>query len=487
MRLSTRILLGFLLVLILSIIDTASNYFLSLKVEQNIEFLNKSQNVIRISDDLNRSMVAMQSSLRGYLLTQDPSFLEEYTKGLKNVPFLMHTVKGLVSPNQKQLRLLSSIDSLHVLWVNYAAGIIEARGETGMSNQRYINLFEGQLKQHVGKKLNDQLAIKFADFDKTEYEIRDRHSNNLRASIRNTHIFSLTFFALTIIIGLATTFYILSLISKRIKQMVGLAQNISNGNFITVKDDRKDELTALSSSLNTMSASLNKNITQLQKRNTELDKFAYVVSHDLKAPVRGIYNVIQWIEEDLGNEISPEMKKYMSIISGRTKRIESLINGLLDYARLREKTETERIDLDKLIGEIIEDIVPRNFDVELENLPVIFAERIKIEQVFTNLISNAVKYNAGEKGKISVSCKTFGDHYEFSVKDDGIGIEPEFHARIFEIFQTLREKGQNESTGIGLAIVKKIIDDQNGRIWVNSQLGSGTEFVFTWIRINGTE
>lgn len=484
MRLSTRILLGFLIVLVLSIIDTASNYLLSLKVERNIAFLNKSQNVIRNSDDLNRSIVAMQSSLRGYLLTQDSAFLEEYSKGLKNVPFLLHIVKDLVSQNGKQLKILNSIDSLHVLWVNYAAGLIEARSEPGMSSQHYITLFEGQLKKQVGKKLNDQIATRFAEFDKTEYEIRDNHRNNLRASIRNTHVFSLTFFALTIIIGLATTFYIVSLISTRIKQMVNLADSISKGNFITVNDNEKDELTALSRSLNLMSANLDKNITELKSRNAELDKFAYVVSHDLKAPVRGIYNVIQWIEEDFGNEMSPEMNKYMSIISGRTKRIESLINGLLDYARIREKTSIESFDLNKLIEEIIEDLVPRNFEVETQNLPVMLVEKLKIEQVFTNLISNAVKYNAQDKGKIIISCKTFADHYEFSVKDNGTGIEPEFHEKVFEIFQTLREKGEKESTGIGLAIVKKIIDDQNGRIWINSQLGSGTEFIFTWLRIN---
>lgn len=483
MRLSTRILLGFLIVLVLSVIDTASNYMLSLKVEKNIEFLNKSQNIIRNSDDLNRSIVSMQGSLRGYLLTQDSTFLEEYTKGLKNVPFLLHTVKDLVSQNPKQLKVIKAIDSLHILWVNYASGLIEARSESGMSNQRYISLFEGQLKKQVGKKFNQQIAINFAELDKSEYEIRNIHSNNLKTAIKNTHIFSLVFIALTIIIGLATTFYIVSLISTRIKQMVNVADSISKGNFIKVDDNEKDELTALSSSLNLMSANLDSNITALESRNAELDKFAYVVSHDLKAPIRGIHNVLQWIEEDLSNEMSPEMSKYIGIISGRTRRMENLINGLLDYARIRQKTSVERIDLVQLIEEITEDIVPRNFTVELKDLPSILGERLKIEQVFTNLISNAVKYNSQEKGKIIISCKTYGDHYQFSIRDNGIGIDAEFHEKIFEIFQTLREKGETESTGVGLAIVKRIIDDQNGKIWIVSELGSGAEFVFTWPRI----
>jgi signal transduction histidine kinase len=292
---------------------------------------------------------------------------------------------------------------------------------------------------------------------------------------------------LTVIVGIVTTFYVVSLISKRIKQMVNLADSISKGNFITVKDNEKDELTALSTSLNLMSVNLDKNIAELESRNVELDKFAYVVSHDLKAPIRGIHNVIQWIEEDLSNESSPQMKKYLGLITGRTNRMENLINGLLDYARVRNKTAIESIDLNKLIEEIVEDIVPRNFKVEFQNLPVILGERLKIEQVFTNLISNAVKYSSKDQGKIIISSKTFEHYYEFSVKDNGIGIEPEFHEKIFEIFQTLREKGENESTGIGLAIVKRIIDDQNGKIWINSQFGHGSEVVFTWSKINESE
>lgn len=484
MRLSIKILLGFLTVLALSLFDSASSYWLTQKVEQNSEFLNRSQNVIRNSDDLNRAMVNMQSSFRGYLLTEDSSFLEGYDRGLNTGPFLFRSLRDLTIENKHQLRILDTIEKLHVSWINYASGLIKLKAHSDSLNPKYETLFEEQLKKQVGKKLNDEIATKFAAFDKAEYHIRNVHSDNLKDSIKQTHLFSLILFLFTVIVGFVTTFYIVSLISKRIRLMVNLADSISKGNFITIEDDKKDELTALSTSLNLMSSSLHKNITELQSRNAELDKFAYVVSHDLKAPIRGIHNVIQWIEEDLNNEISPEMEKYIGIISGRANRMENLINGLLDYARIREKTAIESIDINGLIKEISEDIVPRSFSVERVNLPVIQSERIKIEQVFTNLISNAVKYNTGENGRIVVSCKTLEDHYEFSVKDDGIGIEPEFHERIFGIFQTLRKKGETESTGVGLAIVKRIIDDQNGKIWINSELGAGTEFVFTWPRIN---
>ena len=353
-----------------------------------------------------------------------------------------------------------------------------------MQKQFITGFLKTQLKTQTGKKINDQITKKFSEFDKTEYRVGNLHSNNLIKSIRRTHIYSLTFFALTIIIGIATTAYIVSLIATRIKTMVRLADSISKGEFKRLHDRKNDELTALSNSLNIMSDNLRKNIDELQHRNAELDQFAYVVSHDLKAPIRGIHNVIKWIEEDLGNELSPEMKNYLTIIPQRTKRMEELINGLLEYARIRKKTEPEQTDVNEMVKQIVEDIVPSHFQVNTNNLPVLFTEKIKLEQVFTNLITNAVKYTPGETGSISVTCKVFADYYEFSVKDNGIGIEPEYHSRIFEMFQTLREKEETESTGIGLSIIKKILDEQHCTIKVISALGHGAEFIFGWPKTN---
>lgn len=262
--------------------------------------------------------------------------------------------------------------------------------------------------------------------------------------------------------------------------MVNLADNISKGNFTGVIDTRKDELSALSASLNIMSGKLKKNIHELENKNEELNKFAYVVSHDLKAPIRGIHNVITWIEEDFSHELSPELKKYLQIIPQRTQRMEALINGLLDYARINHMSHPELVDVNALVSDIAQSIVPRNFKFEMDSLPQIFTERLKLEQIFANLISNAVKYTQPQTGFIKISTKKTADYYEFSVKDNGIGIAKEYHRKIFEIFQTLREKNEIESTGIGLAIVKKIIDDRHETIIVKSELDKGSEFIFTW-------
>jgi signal transduction histidine kinase len=264
--------------------------------------------------------------------------------------------------------------------------------------------------------------------------------------------------------------------------MVSLAENISEERFTTLKDKSNDELTRLSLSLNRMSESLQHNISELKNRNVELDKFAYAVSHDLKAPIRGIHNVINWTEEDLSAEISPQMRKHLDIIRDRAKRMENLINGLLDYARIRRKSPAENTNVKDIVDKIVETIVPRNFIVDVYDLPIISAERSKLEQVFENLISNAVKYSSETHGHITIRSREFANHYEFSVKDNGIGIDPEYHSLIFEMFQTLREKDEKESTGIGLALIKKILDDQNCTIRVESTPGNGAAFIFTWPR-----
>jgi signal transduction histidine kinase len=479
MKISSQILLAFSIVLALSTVDTISNYLLSLKVEQNIKFLNNSQDIIRNSTRIHKSIIEMQNSFRGFLLTGDDDFLENYNKGLQVLdPLFIEQEKRVESSTQ--LALVKSIEQMHLQWVKYADALIVAKKNRMASSETFDRLVENKLKKKIGKNLNDSITKKFIEFDRREYKLRKTHSNNLIASIKNTHSISFILLSLTIIVGIFSTIYIIRLIMKRIRTMSKQALNIAEGDFTTIRDSHKDELTSLSDSLNTMSGMLNKNIDELEKRNAELDKFAYVVSHDLKAPLRGIHNVVKWIEEDMESELSPEMKNYLKIIPQRTQRMEALINGLLDYARIRKMDIAEKTDVKKLVDEITETIIPANFTVETRDLPVFMTDRLKLEQVFTNLINNAVKYTTAERGRIIISCKEFPGYYEFCVKDNGIGVAPEYHQKIFEIFQTLRDKHEKESTGIGLAIVKKIIDEQHGTIKINSALGMGAEFIFTW-------
>lgn len=477
MKLSTQILLAFSLIILLSVADSYTNYMLSKKVQRNSQFLARSEEIIRNSNKTHRTIIEMQSAFRGYLLTKDRTFLHSYFIGMKMVPVLLKEQQERIGTDNIQRSILDSIVLLHNNWLNYSEEIIESQN---LEPKIYQNLFNTSLKKYVGKKINDDIADRFSRFNKIEYIRRKHHTDMLLNSLRHARNFSLLFLSMTVIVGILSIVFIMYITNKRISSMIRLAENISKGNFTIVKDIRKDELSPLTTSLNTMSAKLAKNIHELKSRNAELNKFAYVVSHDLKAPIRGIHNVVSWIEEDYDKELSPELKRYLNIIPQKTRRMEALINGLLDYARLNIKAPSEEINTNTLVREITDSIVTRNISLEIDDLPYLYTERIKLEQVFANLISNAVKYTPQEGGKIKISCRIFTDFYEFSVKDNGIGIAPEYHQKIFEIFQTLREQNEQQSTGVGLAIVKKIIDDQQESISVKSALGKGAQFIFTW-------
>lgn len=483
MKLSTQISLGFLIAISIDLLDSYINYSLTVKVNSDTKILTHSETTIRNSGKLRAGIINMQSAFRGYLLTADEQYLIPYRDGLKTLPLLIDEERP-VAATSSQLSLLDSIMLLHNLWVDRANSLINAKRQANLnpdSAGRYQYLFQTQFKDQVGLGYISRIENIFDSLDQNEYKLRNEMRNALSNSIKATERTSVIFSILIIIIGTGLAYYLVTKISIRISSMVKLAENISRGNFTKVVDEKKDELSSLSVSLNFMSEKLSQNFNELQKKNDELDQFAYVVSHDLKAPIRGISNVIQWIEEDLPDEISEKMKEYLDIIPKRIKRIESLIDGLLEYARVgRERSPNEDVDVALLLNEIAELIIPKDYKFSTSGLPKLMTDRLHLTQVFSNLVSNAVKYSPPEGGAIAIFCIEKGDYYEFTVNDNGPGIKQEYHDKIFVIFQTLREKNDKESTGIGLAIVKKIIEDKHCSIKVISSEGGGASFIFTW-------
>jgi ligand-binding sensor domain-containing protein/signal transduction histidine kinase len=221
---------------------------------------------------------------------------------------------------------------------------------------------------------------------------------------------------------------------------------------------------------------------ELNAANKELDDFAYIVSHDLKAPLRAVSQLAAWISQDYSDAFDKDGKEQMNLLIGRVKRMGNLIGGILEYSRAgRTAEKEEEINLNSIAREAIGDIAPPdNIKITIENeLPVVLADRVRIEQVFQNLISNAIKFMDKPKGKIKIGCVDEGTHWRFSVADNGPGIDEKYHDKIFQIFQTLESRDERESTGVGLSVVKKLIELYGGKIWVESKLGKGSTFFFT--------
>lgn len=223
-------------------------------------------------------------------------------------------------------------------------------------------------------------------------------------------------------------------------------------------------------------------LEQIQSVNDELKDFAYVVSHDLKAPLRGIKALTQWLSTDYSDKFDEEGAEQMALLVNRVDRMHNLIDGILQYSRVgRVVEEQEEIDLNELLPGVIDMVsAPENIEITAdENLPTITCERTRITQIFENLLSNAVKFMDKSEGRIHIGCGDDGDFRRFSVADNGPGIERQHFERIFRMFQTLQSRDKFESTGVGLTLVKKIVERYGGKIWVESEQGKGATFFFT--------
>ncbi len=222
---------------------------------------------------------------------------------------------------------------------------------------------------------------------------------------------------------------------------------------------------------------------ELQRSNRELDHFAYVASHDLKAPLRAIEHLSQWIETDVGDLLPPASREHLAKLRGRVHRMERLLDDLLAFSRVgRVQHAPERVATDDLVRSIFDLLAPPpGFRLVADtSLPVLTTQRVPLETVLRNLIGNAIKHHDRPDGCVQVSAQEMGGWVEFSVADDGPGIAPGFHARIFELFQTLKPRDQVEGSGMGLAIVKKTVESIGGAASVDSAAGAGAVFRFTW-------
>jgi light-regulated signal transduction histidine kinase (bacteriophytochrome) len=223
-------------------------------------------------------------------------------------------------------------------------------------------------------------------------------------------------------------------------------------------------------------------VSELAAVNQELKDFAYIVSHDLKAPLRGIASLADWVQNDYGDRLDDEGRDMLRLMSGRVRRMSDLIDGVLEYSRVgRVKENKTQVNLSRLLNETIDMIAaPNGIHIAIDSeLPTLWAEKTRMQQVFQNLIGNAVKYMGKPEGEIHIGHSQKDDYWEFYVSDTGMGIESRHFDKVFQIFQTLVPRDQSESTGVGLAIVKKIVETYGGKIWLISEVGKGSTFWFT--------
>lgn len=412
-----------------------------------------TQKVLRTSDQLLNTLINAETGIRGYGLTEDQKFLVSYREALPEIEPTLKALSQQVQENPEQSQQITELKLLIQQELDILAKTLKQIENDFRFAPQAPRL--GALVEQ-GKARMDAVRQSLQDFKDAEQEILVRRRTRLsQARFVNDALLGVS--GVISLLGFAAA---LSLYRQTEKQMLR----------------RADELAATNRILATA------NLT-LADRNKELDQFTYVVSHDLKAPLRAIANLSEWIEEDLDEKLDDENRYQMNLLRKRVHRMEALINGLLQFSRVgRRQSTIETVRVGDLLADIIDSLAPpAEFKIEIVGLmPTLQTDTLQLQQVFSNLLSNAIKHHHQSEGHIRISGQKQLDFYEFMVSDDGPGIAEDYHDKIFKIFQVLDSRDATENTGIGLSIVKKIIESKGGSIQIESEVNHGTTFKFTW-------
>lgn len=353
--------------------------------------------------------------------------------------------KSLEVEKQKYYNIISNMD----------LGLVEVDSENRiiMTNQSFINMTGYSKEELIGLRGNDFLPIK-DDIGLSEKKLKERKKGK-------------------------TDSYELRVKNKKGELRYWLVSGAPNydleGNLIGSIGINFDI-----TEIKNLQIQKGKLLSQLEKSNDELQEYAHVVSHDLKSPLRSINALVSWLKSDNKDNFDKVSLQNLSLIETTIEKMDNLISDVLAYSSIgSENTEQFDVDLNILIEELIQFLYkPDHVKIHVINtLPVVMGDKIKLQQLFQNLMSNAIKFIDKEQGYVKINVEDIGTHFKFSIEDNGIGIDEKHHSNIFKVFQSVNKR--KDSTGIGLSIVQKIVELHQGEIWLNSKINEGTTFFFT--------
>jgi signal transduction histidine kinase len=491
-KIDPKIVVGLALAVGVLLLTAAASFWSIRGLKVQTERVEHTYQVLQEAEAITAVLKDAQAGTRGYLLTGDTVYLRPYSMATDQLPESLARMRDLTVDNPDQRARLDSLQAL----VEQEFRILRPLTEI----QKSMSQSAMQTLLDTDRQTLRQVRVLYARIKRNELALLAQRTELQDIFEKATPIVVLVSAVLAVLIVVWLVMKIVSEladnrrlqgelaainaeVSRRIAQIRALAEQVVQGDYtVKITDSAEDNLGGLAASLNRMTQTLDESFSALEKRNQELDQFAYVASHDLKAPLRGVTTIVKWIEDELSAELSPQLRTYLDQMKGRLSRLEDLINGLLAYARVgRTAQPPAPVDVAQLLDEVAELVVPPDFTLRVgPGMPTLVTDRLGLQQVFTNLLSNAVKYHHRGAGHLEATCRDIGRCYEFRVQDDGPGIAPEYHQKIFLLFQTLRDRHTAESTGIGLSIVQKIIDEHKGSIRVESAPGQGAGFIFTW-------
>ena len=450
----------------------------------------------RDAEQLQVALVNQETGIRGYALAGQELFLEPWQTGLRNEAAALRSLSAVADNPALDIRSdLQQVEARAAAWRTRYAEPILAQVRAG---QRVT------VDPMVGKQLFDDLRASLdalqRDLDRAAADARD----DLTAAANRLQLVGVL-----LAIGLVALLLVLALGLRRVvlRPLSGLTaevRRVAGGDFdAEVRGTGPREIVALAADVDGMrrqivsefhalrdtTERLDERTAELERSNTELEQFAYVASHDLQEPLRKVASFTQLLERRYKGQLDERADQYIAFAVDGAKRMQVLINDLLSFSRVGRLTR-EHIEIGA--GELIDQALA-NLSLAIEesgatvtvaeDMPPVSVDASLLVGVFQNLIGNALKFRGKQPPQITLSWADAGDEWEFSVADDGIGVEPEYADRIFVIFQRLHAKDAYPGTGIGLAMSRKIIEYHGGRIWLDTSVASGTVFRFTLPKI----
>jgi len=441
--------------------------FLSFRLADLDHWTIHTHQVIGELKDSFRALLDVETGDRGYILSKNTEYLEPYNRGRLEVLKHIDQADELTRDNEEQQRRLQELRDLAKEKLQFAAETIAADNDVARA---LINEGKGKRIMDAYRVLVDEMI----SFEKALLDVRVRDLQNAQAALW------VATGLLTVLGGglLGWVFTITRTAIEDEKRRVDLLNELNTAMVEEIEQRRKTE------------EALKLTTAKLTSSNADLQRFAYVASHDLQEPLRAVAGFVTLIASKHKGTLDEESEGWINHAVEGSTRMRNLINDLLAYARVESRGKAlELIDTNKAYNQAKRDlsvlIEESNAELTSSDLPELMGDEGQLTQVFQNLIGNAIKFKSYEKPTVHVSATRKDDDWLFSVKDNGIGFEPEHVDRIFIIFQRLHGREEYKGTGIGLALCKKIIERHGGRIWAESEKGKGSTFYFT-IPINAS-
>ncbi len=446
----------------------------------------ESQQALVLANQLENSLLSIESGLNSYVATRNPRYLESVRKALAGYPAVTRELTRLVSEDPAQRRDVLSIGrkirDYHQIW---ATTLMEIAAEEGFGQAR------NQIETDGGRNRLTAIRREFDRLSASERAVvRARERSAEQRSARAMR-FGVGGLLLVLVLAAGITLYLRRAVLRPVGTVAEATGRLAAGDLTTrVPDDRDDELGDLARGFNTMADSLERGRVELERSNTELtrsnaelEQFASVTSHDLQAPLTTISMYAELLERRRDGHDEEDLE-LVEGIRGATQQARALIRDLLEYSRAgRGDVDLEELSAGAVVEQALEalagDIEERGARVVVGDLPVVRADRASLARVFQNLVGNALKFAGDEPPRVSIEAEREADDWRFSIRDNGIGMDPAHAERIFEPFQRLHGEEDYPGTGIGLAVCARIVDQLGGRIWVASAPGEGSDFRFT--------